>query len=118
MIAVPAQPAEPPAEDKPVEADSAPQDVETNVLPLNRGAAAAAAESAATDPQRVPPVFRRREGLDRAASAAPAIPPVIPIMRAPDDPGIDDEPPADEEQAARPQTQPDGWRGLLSRWVG
>jgi len=65
------------------------------------------------------PVFRPRVGLDRGATAAPPIPPVIPIMRAPDDPGVDD----DEmpENAAEPQPVPadtPGWRGFLQRLVG
>jgi HemY protein len=43
---------------------------------------------------------------------------VIPIIRAPDDPGIDDEPVADEftEQINPAPGQAGGWRGFLSRW--
>src|SRR5206468_3888824 len=41
-----------------------------------------------------PPVFRARQNAAR--DAATPVPPVIPIVRAPDDPGIDDEPPGDE----------------------
>jgi HemY protein len=65
-----------------------------------------------------PPVFRPRQTSTRD-SAAP-VPPVIPIVRAPDDPGIDDEPPGDEfaEQATPAQAQAGGWRGFLSRWGG
>jgi HemY protein len=45
---------------------------------------------------------------------------VIPIVRPPDDPGIDDDPASDEfaEQAAPEQGQAGGWRGFLSRWGG
>ena len=53
--------------------------------------------------------------------AAPSsIPPVIPIVRAPDDPGIDDEGIRDEfaEQIGPPKAQAGGWRGFLSRWGG
>jgi HemY protein len=62
------------------------------------------------------PVFRARQNRD----GAPAIPPVIPIVRAPDDPGIDDEPPGDEfaESTDLAQAQAGGWRGFLSRWGG
>ena len=40
---------------------------------------------------------------------------VIPIVRPPDDPGIDDEAPADEfsEQIGTPKAQAGGWRGFL-----
>jgi HemY protein len=63
------------------------------------------------------PLFRARTDLGKA-HAAP-VPPVIPIVRAPDDPGIDDEPaPPDEfaEQLNPSQGQAGGWRGFLSRW--
>ncbi len=56
-----------------------------------------------------------------AAKGAPAgIPAVIPIVRAPDDPGIDEEPVGDEftEPANSVQSQAGGWRGFLSRWGG
>ena len=47
-----------------------------------------------------------------------SIPQVIPILRAPDDPGIDDEPPRDEftEPLSPAQGQAGGWRGFLARW--
>jgi HemY protein len=55
-----------------------------------------------------------------AGKPALAIPAVIPIVRAPDDPGIDDEPESAEfaEQIAPVQGQAGGWRGFLSRWGG
>jgi HemY protein len=64
------------------------------------------------------PLFRARADFGKANPAA--IPPVIPLLRAPDDPGIDDEPAADEfaEQISPPQGQAGGWRGFLSRWGG
>ncbi len=45
---------------------------------------------------------------------------MIPIIRAPDDPGIEEDPVADEfaEQAGPPQRQAGGWRGFLARWGG
>ena len=47
-----------------------------------------------------------------------SIPQVIPIVRAPDDPGIDDDPAGEEfrEQLSPTQSQAGGWRGFLSRW--
>ncbi len=65
-----------------------------------------------------PPMFRQRP--DFAKSGAPAVPPVIPIVRAPDDPGVDDEPQAAEfaEPIDPAQSQAGGWRGFLSRWGG
>jgi HemY protein len=62
------------------------------------------------------PVFRPRQNRDGVS----AIPPVIPIVRAPDDPGIDDEPPGEEfaESTHPAQAQAGGWRGFLSRWGG
>jgi HemY protein len=59
-------------------------------------------------------LFRARADLGKAATP---IPPVIPILRAPDDPGIDDEGPNDEfvEQIGTPRAQAGGWRGFLSR---
>jgi HemY protein len=64
------------------------------------------------------PLFRARADLGKAGPAP--IPPVIPIVRPPDDPGIDEDPVGDEfaEQAGPPQAQAGGWRGFLSRWGG
>ena len=61
------------------------------------------------------PLFRARGDLGK-----PAIPAVIPLVRAPDDPGIDDEPASDEfrEQVGPVHGQAGGWRGFLSRWGG
>jgi HemY protein len=62
------------------------------------------------------PLFRQRQ--DMGGGNAAAVPPVIPIVRAPDDPGIDDEPVGDEfaEQINPGQGQSGGWRGFLARW--
>lgn len=73
------------------------------------------AESA---PVAATPVFRSRQDIPKGAPSS--IPPVIPIIRAPDDPGIDDDGPRDEfsEQIAPPKAQAGGWRGFLSRFGG
>ncbi|MGZ5874882.1 MAG: heme biosynthesis HemY N-terminal domain-containing protein [Bradyrhizobium sp.] len=63
------------------------------------------------------PLFRPRQDIPKNVPAS--ILPVIPIVRAPDDPGIDDdEPVTDEfaEQVGSASGQAGGWRGFLSRW--
>jgi HemY protein len=63
------------------------------------------------------PLFRARADLGKASTAT--IPAVIPIIRAPDDPGIDEDAPADEfAEQIGPKAQAGGWRGFLSRWGG
>jgi HemY protein len=83
-------------------------------------AVAPASSPAETAAAAAPPLFRARQDIPKAADkAAPAgIPAVIPIHRAPDDPGIDDEPVPDEftEQLKPAPGQAGGWRGFLSRW--
>ena len=80
----------------------------------------AAPEPAESSPPAATPVFRTRADLGKPAPAP--IPAVIPIVRAPDDPGIDDEGPSDEfaEQIGAPRVhgkvQAGGWRGFWSRW--
>jgi len=82
--------------------------------------AAAIALAPAAKPESAPvapaPLFRTRQDIPKASPQA--IPQVIPIVRAPDDPGIDDEAPSDEfsEQIGTPKAQAGGWRGFLSRW--
>ena len=62
------------------------------------------------------PLFRARQDIPK--TIRPGIPQVIPIVRAPDDPGIDDDPASEEfrEQLSPAQSQAGGWRGFLSRW--
>jgi HemY protein len=63
------------------------------------------------------PLFRARADLGKASTAP--IPAVIPIIRAPDDPGIDEDAVADEfAEQIGPKAQAGGWRGFLSRWGG
>jgi HemY protein len=67
------------------------------------------------------PMFRARADLGRGnSSSVPPVIPVIPIIRPPDDPGIDDDPVADEfaEQVGPVPGQAGGWRGFLARWGG
>ncbi|PJG53856.1 hypothetical protein CVM73_17505 [Bradyrhizobium forestalis] len=69
-----------------------------------------------SSPPAATPVFRARAELGKPAPAP--IQAVIPIVRAPDDPGIDDDGPSDEftEQIGTPKAQAGGWRGFWSRW--
>ncbi len=64
-----------------------------------------------------PPVFRPRRDIEKPD--APRIPAVIPIVRAPDDPGVADEVVHDEyDDPEKPEpAQPGGWKGFLSRLV-
>jgi HemY protein len=75
------------------------------------------AQPAAPTPAPPAPLFRSRPDLGKSAAPIPA---VIPIVRPPDDPGIDDDAPVDEfvEQIGTPKAQAGGWRGFLSRWGG
>ncbi|GKQ53950.1 heme biosynthesis protein HemY [Bradyrhizobium sp. Ce-3] len=132
---VDAKPAEPveakPAEIKPVEM----KPLEPAVPPVQDNAPAPAAieaEPAPGSPEPAPPepapppaaepaapapapLFRSRTDLPKAAPAP--IPAVIPIVRAPDDPGVDEDGAVDEfaEQIGPPKAQTGGWRGFLSR---
>src|SRR3954468_6255913 len=91
----------PPAAAAPAEPEPPPAAVETP--------APAKAESAPAPPA---PLFRPRQDIPKT------VPQAIPIVRPPDDPGVDDEAPADEfiEQIGTPKAQAGGWRGFLSRW--
>ncbi len=69
-------------------------------------------------PAESAPLFRARGDLGKPNPAA--VPPIVPIIRPPDDPGIDEEAASDEfaQQISPPQGQAGGWRGFLSRWGG
>jgi HemY protein len=81
-------------------------------------AAPAPSPPAESAPAAPAPLFRARQDIPKAALAP--IPAVIPIIRAPDDPGIDEDGAPDEfaEQIGPPKAQAGGWRGFLSRWGG
>jgi HemY protein len=104
--AAPVEPLAPAAQD-----NSPPLAAEAEPVP----APPAAPPKAESPPVAAAPLFRSRQDIPKAPPAS--IPAVIPIVRAPDDPGIDDEA-TDEfsEQIAPPTAQAGGWRGFLSRW--
>lgn len=116
--------AEPPREAAPQIAT--PEATQDNSPPAERAEPAAPAEAAPPVPPRSEspqppasaPLFRARTDLGKAQAAA--IPAIIPIIRAPDDPGIDEEGATDEfvEQIGTPKAQEGGWRGFLARWGG
>jgi HemY protein len=117
----PAKPVEPPAEPQ----TPAPTPAAIVVAPVVTAAAAPtpsvviAPPSPPAEPQAAPPLFRARADLAKAGS--PPVPAVIPIVRAPDDPGIDDEPVMVDEfadQIGTPKSQAGGWRGFWSRLGG
>ena len=112
-----------PQDPAPVEpAPPAAQDNSPQPAAATEPAPAAAPEPAAAPPKPEPapvvaaPLFRARQDIPKAPPAS--IPAVIPIVRAPDDPGVDDEAAPDEfsEQIGPPTAQAGGWRGFLSRW--
>jgi len=105
---MPAPPSAPSSDPLPAPAPAA-----TNVSPP--------AAAAAPNPQTVvpsPPLFRSRADIpasgDRPSAAIPAI---IPIVRPPDDPGVDDGTGPDEfaEVPHPARGQEGGWRGFISR---
>lgn len=77
-----------------------------------------AAEAAPPPPAVPPPVFRPRREIEKADPAR--IAPVIPIVRAPDDPGVPEAARGGEFDDPAPpgEGQPGGWKGFLSRLVG
>jgi HemY protein len=69
-------------------------------------------------PTAPPALFRTRPDF---AKTAPSTPPIIlPIVRAPDDPGIDEDRLGDEytDRIGPELGQTGGWRGFLARWGG
>jgi HemY protein len=67
----------------------------------------------------VPPLFRARTDIPAAAERpASVIPAVIPIVRPPDDPGVNEGTEVDEFAEAPARGQTGGWRGFLSRMRG
>jgi HemY protein len=115
-------PRQPPAEAAPPAAqDNSPAPAPV-VEPAPAAAPAPSPPQAESPPVTAAPLFRARQDIprDNVRGASSSIPAVIPIIRPPDDPGIDDEPVSDEfaEQVGPPHAQAGGWRGFLSRWGG
>ena len=70
-------------------------------------------------PAPAPPLFRARTDIPATSEKPlPSIPPVIPIIRPPDDPGVDDGTEPDEFAELPAPGQTGGWRGFLSRIRG
>jgi HemY protein len=111
-------PREPVAEITPAAQDNSPTRTPAKAVEADPPPAPPAApQSQAEAPSMAAaPLFRQRQDFGKGHAAA--IPPVIPIVRAPDDPGIDDEPVSDEfaEQIDPAEGQAGGWRGFLARW--
>ena len=103
--AAPAPIAVAPVEPAPAKAAAA----EPEPAPAAAAPAPAIVEPAPAQPG---PLFRARQDIPKT------VPQVVPIVRAPDDPGVDDEAPGDEfsEQIGTPKAQAGGWRGFLARW--
>ncbi|WKA28873.1 heme biosynthesis protein HemY [Bradyrhizobium roseum] len=110
-----APPAAGAAEIAPVVESALPEPVAVDPVPAPGAEPPKPAESAPNQPA---PLFRSRRDIPKAVPAP--IPAVIPLIRAPDDPGVDEDGPADEfaEQIGPPKAQAGGWRGFLSRWGG
>ncbi|SHI14820.1 heme biosynthesis protein HemY [Bradyrhizobium erythrophlei] len=115
-----AEPAPPPAA---AAQDNSPAPAPAPVPPASAAvepapAAPPASSPTPAEPPSPAPLFRARADLGKTGAAN--VPPVIPIVRPPDDPGIDDEPVSDEfaEPIHPAQGQAGGWRGFLSRWGG
>jgi len=111
----PAEPREPaPEPTLPAAQDNAPPAAAVEPVPAMPGEPSP--RPSESPPVTPAPLFRARADLSKASTTP--IPVVIPIIRAPDDPGIDEDALEDEfaEQIGPPKAQAGGWRGFLSRW--
>ena len=126
VVIAPPAPDEPEPEPEPVATapdplaaqDNAPPPADREPEPETTAAPAPSPVAADPAPPAAAPLFRPRQDLPKPVLSS--IPAVIPIVRAPDDPGIDDNGTPDEfaQQIAPPRAQAGGWRGFLSRWNG
>ena len=106
-------------DNSPAHSPAKPVVIEVEPVPAPAPAPSPAAPPAEPPTMTAAPLFRARTDLGKAGPSP--FPPIIPIVRAPDDPGIDDEPVVRDEfaeQLSPSQGQAGGWRGFLSRWGG
>jgi HemY protein len=113
-------PREPPAEEVPTPLaaqDNSPQAAAV-AEPASAAEPAPSPPQSESPPATAAPLFRARRDIPKGSPQD--IPAVIPIIRPPDDPGIEDEPGSEEfaEQVGPQPHQAGGWRGFLSRWGG
>ena len=107
----------PKAEENKAEQDNTPAEA-ASAAPSPPPATPAPAAVAAAP---APPLFRARTDIPASAERpAVVVPAVIPIIRPPDDPGVDDGTEPDEfaEVPSPARGQAGGWRGFLSRMRG
>ena len=139
VVIAPPEPVDEPATEPTAPVTSEPPAAQDNTPPPAATAGPAAVEPAAPEPSRPEPapapppappkpaeaapsqpapLFRSRRDIPKAVPAP--IPAVIPLVRAPDDPGVDEDGAPDEfaEQIGPPKAQAGGWKGFLSRWGG
>jgi HemY protein len=114
VVATPAEPAPLAEQDNAPPPPAAPEPAPVEVVPEPAPPPPPVEQAPAT----AAPLFRARQDLPKVTPSS--IPAVIPIIRAPDDPGIDEDGTNDEfaEQIGPPKAQAGGWRGFLSRWGG
>jgi len=105
-------PAEPPAA---LPAAAGPEPSAEGLPAAQRPPAAPAPEAQTAAAAGPGPLFRSRQIAEKPSTAN--IPPVIPLIRSPDDPGVEEDLAYDEygEPGAPPAAQAGGWRGFLSR---
>ena len=111
--ATPAEPAPPLQASGPTDADSETPEAERDEAESEAEAPAKPADPVATAPT---PLFRTRSDLGKPPETP--LQTIVPIMRPPDDPGVDDEDQTRDEFAEQiaPKAQAGGWRGFWSRF--
>jgi HemY protein len=91
--------------------------------PVEASAPAVVEEATQTPPPApAPPLFRERKDGQAPSHATPRAAPIIPIVRAPDDPGVEDGDRLDPDEFSDALTggarQPGGVQGFIRRWGG
>ena len=107
------KPAPPLQASGPTDADSETPEAERDEAESEAEAPAKPADPVATAPT---PLFRTRSDLGKPPETP--LQTIVPIMRPPDDPGVDDEDQTRDEFAEQiaPKAQAGGWRGFWSRF--